>query len=110
MLGVAVRTFSAPLVELLPGGGGLPVVLAQAVFDTAHIQVDPETMAPVSSNNPVLGVRLSDLPAPPEPEYDQIRVSGMPANMNWANGTYDISDALPDGVVGATLFLKRAAA
>lgn len=110
MLGVAVRTFSAPLVELIPGGVGAPVPLAQAVFDTAHIKVDPDTGAPVSSNNPILGVRMSDLPAPPVPESDLIRVSGLPPAMAWANGTYNISDAQPDGVAGAVLYLKRKAA
>lgn len=110
MLGVAVRTFSAPLVELIPGGTGAPVVLASAVFDSAHVQVDPETGAPVSSNNPVLGIRMSDMPAPPIPGSDLIRVSGLPTGMAWANGTYRIDDAQPDGVAGATLYLKRKAA
>ena len=110
MLGVAVRTFSAPLVELIPGGTGTPVVLAQAVFDSSHITVDPETGAPVSSNNPVLGVRMSDLPAPPIPGSDLIRVSSLSGGMAWANGTYKINDAQPDGVAGATLYLKRTAA
>lgn len=110
MLGVAVRTFSAPGVELIPGGSGTPVVLASAVFDSSHIEVDPETGAPVSSNNPVLGVRMSDLPAPPIPGSDLIRVSGLTGGMAWANGTYKINDAQPDGVAGATLYLKRTAA
>ncbi len=109
MLGVAVRAFSAPLVELIPGGSGSPVVLV-AVFDSSHIEVDPETGAPVSSNNPVLGVRMSDLPAPPIPGSDLIRVSGLSGGMAWANGTYKINDAQPDGVAGATLYLKRTTA
>jgi len=107
MLGVAMRTFNAPMVELIPSGTGTPIVLAHAVFDTSHIQVDPETGAPVSSNNPVLGVRMSDLQSPPIPGSDIIRVSGLPPAIAWANATYKINDAQPDGVAGATLILKR---
>jgi hypothetical protein len=67
------------------------------VFDSAHIEIDPETQAPVSSINPVLGVRLSDLPNEPTPR-DRVRVRGQ---------LYRISDVQPDGVAGALIVLKK---
>ncbi|WP_455423986.1 head-tail joining protein [Azorhizophilus paspali] len=67
MLGVAVRTFAEPSVYWLTDGAEPGVELPQAVFDSAHVEIDPETQAPVSSINPVLGVRLADLPNEPTP-------------------------------------------
>lgn len=106
MLGVAVRTFSEPSAEADPLGAvywlidglapGIP--LAQAVFDTAHIAVDPETGAPISSRNPVLGVRLVDLPKEPT-SRDRVLARGV---------LYQISDVQPDGVAGVTIILKKA--
>lgn len=105
MLGVAVRTFSEPQASLDPAGAvywltdgvepGVP--LPQAVFDTAHVAVDPETGAPVSSVNPFLGVRLSDLPNNPT-SRDRVRARGV---------TYRIHDVQPDGVAGVTIILKK---
>lgn len=105
MLGVAVRTFSEPQASLDPAGAvywltdgvepGVP--LPQAVFDTAHVGVDPDTGAPVSSVNPVLGVRLSDLPNNPT-SRDRVRARGV---------TYRIHDVQPDGVAGVTIILKK---
>ncbi|MFB8829062.1 hypothetical protein ACE0DR_06040 [Azotobacter sp. CWF10] len=46
------------------------------MFDSAHVEIDPETQAPVSSTNPVLGVRLSDLPN----ERTPATASGCAAN------------------------------
>lgn len=105
MLGVAVRTFSEPSAEVDPAAavywladGVEPgTALAQAVFDSAHVAVDPETGAPVSSTSPVLGVRLSDLPNEPT-NRDRIRARGV---------LYRISDVQPDGVAGVTLILKK---
>lgn len=99
MLGVAVRTFSeeAGSIYWLTDGIEPGVVLLRAVFDTAHIEVDTETGAPVSSNNPVLGVRLADLPNEPT-SRDRVRARGV---------LYRISDVQPDGVAGALLILKK---
>ena len=106
MLGVSIRTFSEPSATLDPEGAvywltagvepGVP--LAQAVFDTAHVSVDPETGAPVSSQNPILGVRLIDLPNKPT-NRDRVRARGE---------LYQISDVQPDGVAGVTIILRKA--
>lgn len=106
MLGVAVRAFSEPSASVDPAGAvywltdgfepGVP--LAQAIFDTAHVAVDPETGAPVSSLNPVLGVRLSDLPNEPT-SRDLVRARGL---------LYRIHDVQPDGIAGLTIILKKA--
>ena len=106
MLGVSIRAFSEPSAALDPEGAvywlingvepGVP--LAQAVFDTAHVSVDPETGAPISSQNPVLGVRLIDLPAMPTTR-DRVRARGV---------LYLVSDVQPDGVAGVTIILRKA--
>lgn len=105
MLGVSIRTFSEPTAALDPDGavywltdGVAPgVALAQAVFDSAHISVDPETGAPVSSQNPILGIRLIDLPNDPT-NRDRVLARGV---------LYKINDVQADGVAGATLFLRK---
>lgn len=106
MLGVSIRTFSEPSASIDPDGavywltdGVAPgVALAQAVFDTAHVSVDPESGTPVSSNNPVLGVRLIDLPNKPT-SRDKVQARGE---------LYTISDVQPDGVAGVTIILRKA--
>ncbi|WP_152668484.1 electron transfer flavoprotein [Pseudomonas frederiksbergensis] len=106
MLGVSIRTFSEPSAAIDPDGavywltdGVAPgVALAQAVFDSAHVTVDPETGAPVSSQNPILGVRLIDLPNKPT-NRDRVRARGE---------LYQISDVQPDGVAGVTIILRKA--
>ena len=106
MLGVSIRTFSEPSASIDPDGavywltdGVAPgVALAQAVFDTAHVSVDPETGAPVSSNNPILGVRLIDLPNKPT-SRDKVQARGE---------LYTIHDVQPDGVAGVTIILRKA--
>lgn len=105
MLGVSIRTFSEPSATLDPEGavywltGGVEpgVPLAQAVFDTAHISVDPETGAPVSSQNPILGIRLVDLPNNPT-NRDRVRARGV---------LYMINEPQFDGVAGVTITLRK---
>lgn len=105
MLGVSIRTFSEPSATLDPEGavywltGGVEpgVPLAQAVFDTAHISVDPETGAPVSSQNPILGIRLVDLPNNPT-NRDRVRARGV---------LYMINEPQFDGVAGVTIILRK---
>lgn len=106
MLGVSIRTFSEPSASIDPDGAvywltdgvepGVP--LAQAVFDTAHVTVDPETGAPISSSNPILGVRLIDLPNNPTTN-DRVRARGV---------LYRINEPQADGVAGVTIILRKA--
>lgn len=106
MLGVSIRTFSEPSASIDPDGavywltdGVAPgVALAQAVFDTAYVSVDPDTGAPVSTNNPILGVRLIDLPNKPT-SRDKVQARGE---------LYTIGDVQPDGVAGVTIILRKA--
>ncbi|NWB92329.1 head-tail joining protein [Pseudomonas agarici] len=105
MLGVSIRTFSEPSAALDPEGAvywltdgiapGVP--LAQAVFDTSHVSVDPDTGAPVSTNNPILGVRLIDLPNNPT-NRDRVMARGV---------LYTISEPQFDGVAGVTIILRK---
>lgn len=105
MLGVSIRTFSEPSASIDPDGAvywltngvepGVP--LAQAVFDTAHVSIDPETGAPVSSQNPILGVRLVDLPNNPT-NRDRVRARGV---------LYMINEPQFDGVAGVTIILRK---
>lgn len=105
MLGVSIRTFSEPSAAIDPEGavywltdGVAPgVPLAQAVFDTAYVSVDPETGAPVSSQNPILGVRLIDLPNKPT-NRDRVRARGV---------LYMINEPQFDGVAGVTITLRK---
>jgi len=102
MLGVAVRTFSQSdpdgetRVQYMPkGASSYPL---SAVFDKAHVSVDPGTGVPISSTNPVLGVRLSDMQAEPK-KGDRVQVSGV---------IYSVVDSQPDGVAGVMLELHKA--
>ena len=99
MLGTAVRTFSqsdeagATLVTYYPVIGA-PYEIT-AVFDRAHISVDPSTGATINSNNPVLGIQLSQLAAPWK-KGDRVNVDGV---------MYKIVEHQRDGVAGALLEL-----
>ncbi|MBO3274133.1 head-tail joining protein [Pseudomonas schmalbachii] len=101
MLGVALRTFDeveTHEVAYFVGGVGEGVRLPWAVFDKAHLVIDPETQAVVSSTNPALGVRLQDMPGMPT-RRDTVRVRDV---------LYRIDDVQQDGVSGAVLILRRA--
>lgn len=96
MLGVAVGTFNEVGVIYTPASGS-PFPL-QAVFDSAHLSVDPGTGAPISSSNPILGIRNSDMPAPPT-KGDRVTVRGV---------QYRVFDVQADGVAGSLIELHRA--
>ncbi|MCA3195220.1 hypothetical protein [Cupriavidus sp.] len=85
MSSVVLNAFGEPVVfhlegqaEPLPGRG---------VFSAAHQEVDASTGVPVSMVQPVLEVRLADLPATPT-EGDAVTVRGQ---------RYLIVDVRPDG-------------
>lgn len=99
MLGVATRTFSEPsgTVLWLTDGAEPGVELPHAVFDEAYVAVDAETGTLVTTEQTVLGVRLSDLPNQPKANRDQVKARGQ---------LYRVSDVQRDGVAGAIIFLK----
>ena len=85
MSAIVLTTFGEPVVfhiegqaEVLPGRG---------VFSAAHQDVDASTGVPVSTVQPVLEVRLADLPATPT-EGDAVTVQGV---------LYLIVEVRPDG-------------
>ena len=75
--------------------GGLALAI-QAIVDLNFEQVDPNTGAIVSSNQPMIGVRDLDLPAPPD-EGDRCTVRGL---------EYRVVERQQDGQGGSRLILK----
>lgn len=68
-----------------------------AVFDNQFEAVDPDTERVVTSLNPVIGVRLRDLPQKPI-EHDIVIAR---------NVRYRVIDIQEDGVGGASLILHK---
>lgn len=95
--GVVHSMFSAHTVTRYIGGVGVGAVLPRCIFDEAYVRIDADTGAPVSSQEPVLSVRISDL-------------DGNPTNEDtFTVGTrnYKTMDIQPDGVASVLYFLKR---
>jgi hypothetical protein len=105
MIGVAVRTFShandarESLVSYIPKSGQPYDVLA--VFDRAHIAIDPNTGAPINSTNPVLGVQRSQFAAEPK-KGDMVDIV-----FDGATHRFIVQQYQPDGVAGGLLELIR---
>ena len=75
-------------------GGTYEIV---GIFDNQYEQVDPDTEQVVAANQPVLGVKLADLPGEPE-RGDKVQIRGK-----W----YRVIDSQEDGVAGASLLLHE---
>lgn len=89
-------TFNEKLdVVFEPLAGGSNTI--QGVFNTRHVAVDPNTEQVVSSNQPTLGIKLSDLNAVPR-KRDRVKVRGK---------TYLVADCQEDGEGWAVLFLHE---
>jgi len=85
MSSIVLTTFGEPVVFHLEGQAeALP---GQGVFSAAQQEVDASTGVPVSTVQPVLEVRLADLPATPT-EGDAVTVQGV---------LYLIVEVRPDG-------------
>lgn len=76
---------------------GCPPVFIRAIIDMEFQQIDPNTGAIVSSNQPMIGVRDSDLEATPAPG-DTCIVRGL---------EYKIIERQEDGHAGSRLLLHR---
>ena len=78
--------------------GGSPVTI-QGIFDAKYQALVPDGSGGtvVTSTRPAVGIKLSDLAAPPGP-LDRVRIRGV---------DYGIEPPQEDGQGGALLFLKR---
>lgn len=77
---------------------GAPAVSIRGIFDAAHVAVDPETGAPISSSEPVVGYKVAELPGDPIYGVDTVKIKGV---------DYRVVDDQKDGQGGVNLILKR---
>ena len=67
----------------------------RGIFDRNYIEVDPDTGAEVTTNQPMIGVLLEELPNGRAEEGDQVRINGTEV--------FDVWDSQEDGQGAATL-------
>lgn len=70
----------------------------KAIFDESYRELDPQTGATFTSQHPVLGVKLNDLPAASPRNGDQVTVKGT---------VYKVIEPQHDGQGGAILRLHK---
>lgn len=78
-----------------PRRGGVHTI--SAVFDEKAINIDPDTEEFVSSNDPKIGIKLSDLPHIPI-EGDRVDIGQR---------QFEVKDVQEDGQGGAEVYLFR---
>jgi hypothetical protein len=93
MLGRVVRVLGEPITYKR---GTAIYANVPGVFQSAHAMVDPDTGMGVQSNQPIVGVRLSDLPITPK-VGDRVIVRGR---------EYRVAETQEDGNAGVTLVLQ----
>lgn len=103
--GACVRTFAdgADPEQFLFAAAGFAPVPVLGVYREAHTYVDPRTTVAVSTTQPTLDVRQSDLPR--EPKRDDL-VTALAAR--FGGRRWRVSDAQGDGEGIWKLFLKDA--
>lgn len=94
MLGTLKRSLGETMTYKHKGGGSVNIT---AVWNREHQTVDPDTEVIVSSNNPHIGVQLSDLLKPPKDD-DQVVFQG---------DTYRVVDVEEDGQGAAQIVLFK---
>lgn len=94
MVGTCTRIFGEQVTYLPRAGGSITLL---GVFNDAWQEVDPDSGAVISSNRPVIGIRLADLSAAPT-AGDRVRVRGI---------EYLVKDSQRDGEAGAILMLQK---
>jgi len=95
LLGHATRILGEEIEFRYKDGGSKKI---KAIFDNEWEQVDPDTERVVSSNQPILGVRLSDLKREP--------TTGDSILILRDQKEYIIQDTREDGQGGVSLFLR----
>ena len=94
ILGSHLRIFGEKVTYLPVVGGQLALV---GIFNEIYTEVDPQSGAMVSTQQPNLGVRLADFRIKPAPN-DRVNVRGA---------TYLVRDCQEDGEGGAKLLLTK---
>jgi len=94
LLGVAVPCFGEKVTYRSKKGGQVSI---EAVFDRDFQAVDPDTEALISTNQPMIGVRMRDLPAKPL-KGDEVVIG---------EETFRVVDSQEDGQGGASILLHR---
>lgn len=101
MLRMCLKTFADPEIPITYRRGAVSVSLSEAVFDANYIAVDPETGAQITSVNPMIGVRLADLPDGEARQGDEVIRGGF---------LYRVVDKQPDSEGHAKLILHKVGA
>jgi hypothetical protein len=96
VLDACLHAFPDP-VEYQPHEGDPYILPSPGIFRRSHFEVDPDTGAKVTSEQPVLGVRRGELPAT-RSDLDVLIVRGTP---------YRLRDVQTDGETGARVFLHE---
>lgn len=100
LLSVAMPTFGEEIEYRPVSGGRFRFV---AVFDRNFQKVDPDTEAVVSTNQPRLGIKLSDIPREPC-QNDQVKVLNSDTN---EVEFYKVTEIQEDGQGGCALWLNK---
>lgn len=95
ILGSSLSVFGEA-VTYLPAAGGSRSM--RGIFNEMFTEVDPQSGALISTQQPNLGVRLADFTVPPTVN-DRVQVRGI---------TYRVRDCQEDGEGGAKLILSKA--
>lgn len=97
MLRTTLKTFSdASPITYTRGATAVPI--SEAVFDENFQSVDPDTGAPITSTNPMLGVRLADLPGGKAQKGDKVTRNSI---------EYRVIEQQPDSEGHAKLILAK---
>lgn len=91
----ALDCLSGITVQYLPRAGGKFTI--RAIFDKQWEHVDPDTEVVVTSNQPMIDIKLKDLPRKPE-KGDCVIVEGV---------TYRVIDSQEDGLAMVKLLLHE---
>ena len=92
LLDVAIPTFGESI-DYRPKKGGSFTI--DAVFDESFEQVDPNSEEIVASNVPVIGIKASNIPFPPE-QGDEVRIDQR---------RFKVTDSQEDGQGGISVFM-----
>lgn len=95
LLGHATRILGEKIIYEYVEGGTVEI---DAIFDNEWEQVDPDTERVVSSNQPILGVKLKDL--------DRMPKTNDIVYIKRDNEKYVVHDSREDGQGGVSLFLR----